>query len=325
MKKTGRLGLLLAAIIAIVGCEGWESGSDVFSWDDSFAFANFNGLYRPVDSSTIVFSFAGQSSFSTDTNATPTTIENAQTSLASGDGSSIFFASSDAGIVMSPVVVPGTVTIDAGGFDFQDDGAGTLSAADGSSGSIAYTTGAWTLSFVAPPASGVEIVATYTFTPSAVSGTIGSGGVGGTGIDPATAPGSDDALPTDGSIVTFSLRQTGNLLTLIDNNGDTYTGQIESLDFTRSSVNEDITIATDGPVVGQATVHGVSQGVGVTMFLTLNGTLFQDNFADRIIQGIWVQEDGRTADIFGAAPTVVVIQDTVATGTNDTTTTTTTP
>ncbi|MDA0321550.1 MAG: hypothetical protein O2923_02380 [Verrucomicrobia bacterium] len=322
MKKLGSLGALLAAIIAMVGCEGWESGSDVFTWDDSFAFANFNGLYRPVDSSTIVFGFSAQSSFTSDTNATPTTIENAETTLAQGDGSSIFFASSDEGFIMSPVVLASSVTIDAGGFEMQDDGEGNLSADDGSTGTIDYTTGGWTLSFVAPPANGVQIIATYTFSPSGVIGTSGSGG-SGSGIDPDTAPGSDDALPTSGNIVTFILRQTGNLLTIIDSNGDSYNGQMESLDFTRSSANPNITIATDGPIVGQATMHGVSQGVGVTMFLTLNGTLFQDNFADRIIQGTWVQEDGRTADIFGAAPTVTVIQDTVGTGTNNTANTTT--
>ena len=320
MKKLGSLSLLLAAIITIVGCEGWESGSDVFTYDDSFSFANFNGLYRPVDSATIVFAFSGLSGFTTDTNVS-TAIQNAQTTLATGDGSSIFFASSDEGIVLSPIVAAGSVTIDAGGFELLDDGAGNLTADDGSSGTIDYTTGAWTISFVAPPANGVEIIATYTFTPSGAGGATG-GSTGG--FDPNTAPGSDDAQPTSGSIVTFIVRQTGNLLTLIDNNGDDYNGQIESLDFTRSSVNEEITIATDGPVVAQATVHGVSQGVGVTMFLTLNGTLFQDNFADRIIQGTWIQEDGRTADIFGAAPTVLVIQETVTTGTNETTTTTTT-
>ena len=54
------LSLVALASAFIFGCEGFSSGSDSFTWDDSYSFINFDGVYRGVGGP-IVFRFSGAS------------------------------------------------------------------------------------------------------------------------------------------------------------------------------------------------------------------------------------------------------------------------
>ena len=74
MKLKLKLAVLVGSIAAIIGCEGWNTGSDALTWDDSYAFANFSGVYRGLNGNSIVFNFSASSALSTSN--TTTSLEN---------------------------------------------------------------------------------------------------------------------------------------------------------------------------------------------------------------------------------------------------------
>jgi len=68
------------------------------------------------------------------------------------------------GTLTNQPVFPGSVMIAGGTASFADNGAGQLiGTLAGSSGTIDYDTGAWTLTFLTPPAAGTPITANYAF------------------------------------------------------------------------------------------------------------------------------------------------------------------
>ena len=283
MRKASGLGLLLAFIAAIVGCEGWDSGSNAFTFDSSFGFANFNGVYRGQGGA-IVFDFSLSSSASGGGSLSVDQVS--EEIIDTGDGVLTVFSNDLEGKKLTPVIVLGSIIIVAGGTTFTDlDGDGILSAVDGSDGVIDYSTGAWELTFAAPLADGEDITATYSFVP-------------------VTSEDDEVGAGPSATIFTFYVHHVGNQLAITDSNGDTYTGVFDSLDFQRASV--DLTAATDGPVIGTFTLTGVSLGVSVTIIGILSGDLAGNSLTHRTIQGTWIQADGRTADILGTATDILV-------------------
>lgn len=86
------------------------------------------------------------------------------------------------GILCSPAVEEGQLTITAGSIVATDQGDGTLSGAGVTSGTINNATGAWSLVFASPVSLGTLIVADYYTAPSATSiRTQLGGGTDGTG------------------------------------------------------------------------------------------------------------------------------------------------
>ena len=81
--------------------------------------------------------------------------------IGSGDGSTTSFS----GTLVHPPVVAGSITIhytiSSTAYTATDDGAGNISGTD-CSGTINYSTGAWSLTFTTAPDSGTNITADYT-------------------------------------------------------------------------------------------------------------------------------------------------------------------
>jgi hypothetical protein len=83
--------------------------------------------------------------------------------IGEGQGTSIGDPSVYSGILHIDLI-PGTVTIVAGGFIFTDDGAGALTTSGGLNGTIEYSTGAWSIDFGSGGiADDEDILATYSY------------------------------------------------------------------------------------------------------------------------------------------------------------------
>lgn len=98
--------------------------------------------------------------------------------LGEGDAATTSFS----GTLRNPSVYDGSLSIVAGAITASDDGDGNLSGTGIDSGTINYTTGAWTLVFTAAPATGAQVLATYYQDPasSEICGQL-TGGTDGTG------------------------------------------------------------------------------------------------------------------------------------------------
>jgi phage tail sheath protein FI len=96
-----------------------------------------------------------------------------------GDGAT----TSLSGTLVHVPVRAGSLTITNGANEYTDDGAGAITGTGVTSGTINYTTGAWTLVLGTAPGSGVLVYAEYTKTPTAetVSAQM-TGGTDGTAV-----------------------------------------------------------------------------------------------------------------------------------------------
>jgi hypothetical protein len=81
--------------------------------------------------------------------------------MATGNGSTLTFS----GTFAHGIINPGSVSVVAGAVTFADDGAGNLLVSGLPSGTINYTTGAWTLKFAAAPS--VVITGSYSYAATA--------------------------------------------------------------------------------------------------------------------------------------------------------------
>jgi len=124
------------------------------------------------------------------------------------------------GTLLYPAVEEDTLSIVVGGITATDDGNGALTGTGVTSGTINYTTGAWTLVLAAAPAAGALLVAAYTSAPSASAIRIQlSGGTDGTAV--ARADVSDPALEaTKAGIYAFNDVEEILQLSLPDFAGD---------------------------------------------------------------------------------------------------------
>jgi len=279
-------GLLALAVSLVAGCE-WSSGGGADDTNDRFNFVNFSGVYRGLEGTPLVSDFTG----------TPA-VERSVTGekIAEGDGITTVFA----GSVDNTDLVPASITISAPGFTFVDaDGDGVLVGSPAGSGSIVYETGAFTLDFAgSAPAFGVPVIASYVFTVSGIS----------------SGPGS-----TGGRIDTFTVIHEGNRLTILDNLGAVYEGNMGSI---RSSggVDQDFVaqdqdileavalgIVPGSDIIAQFEVKGVSAaGLAVTITGVFTGTISEDGntLGRRIIEGTFVEEGGMVGDVLGSAPSI---------------------
>ncbi len=259
------------------GCE-WTSGGGVDYWDSSGDWVDFSASYKAADNGVVVTKFGTGSGAST-TYSTTTNIISGEI-IGTGDGSATVFS----GNLRHPSI-SGSLNMDVGGYVFWDSasGSGTASLsvtpADGSSGTINYDTGAWSLAFPAPLVSGVQIVASYSYrivttnNPPAEQGNHGS------------------------PIYSFVIYQTGNNLQIIDSNGSSYNGTMGSVRVSGSQTTDEAGIPTSGPVEAQFSATGVSQGYNVTIVGILQGTLSGSSLSGRTMNATYMEENGNEANI----------------------------
>ncbi len=265
----------------ITGCE-WQTSSDGDSWNSSYSWADFGGVYRPTAGRTFVVSEFGPSSGGT---SASTTFK----SQSIGTGTAGQVANFD-GQLLTPVVA-GTVSVRAGSALLTDDGSGNLSGAG--TGSINYNTGVIRASFATAPSAGVNVLASYHYSAAGSPGN--------------PQPGSSSA------IYTISVDQTGNKLSFRDSNGMTYSGEITSLSGGGNDGSVSGAVVANFNVSGAdgSKISGVLQGqytpnIGVSGAGTL----------DRIMNGTYSSASGATGDVVGSAGTVNVIVASSGGGTN---------
>ena len=288
------------------GCE-WDSSGDDGGWSDSYSWINFSGLYLGINGPIVGgFTYASDDS-STDTVGTVVNGE-------AGGTASAFQTIITGTLANRPGVVPGSVTIvfsatvaNGSSGSFTDDGSGGLSGsvnlvgpdpatAQPATGTINYTTGAWTLTLTSP---GLLTDATITVSYSYDAGS-------------ATTTTDDSGISVAGGQVdTILVEQVGNRLFFTDSNGNTYEGRFNVV----STAGGDSSGSTAGTVVGSFQVNGTPAGQAVTISGTFTGAYTPANsdssgssgtggvethgrLSSRSIEGIWLQPSG-TANVNG--------------------------
>ena len=158
IKPTFALTASLALLFA--GCE-WSGTSDSNAWSNAYDAMNFSGSYRTVTSAT------------SSTASTSTTTSESKTYAVHDEkvGQTAKDVYAYSGTVSHANLVAGSVIISVGQYSFVDNGSGSLVCnATGGAGSIAYSSGAWSItlpsgasSFIADESTATPITQTDTF------------------------------------------------------------------------------------------------------------------------------------------------------------------
>lgn len=332
MKRFALVGIGIALVaISITGCS-WDTGSDAASWSSSYNWVSFSGVYRSAAGGLLVTDYTTTPGVPGSTN-TIEVADEAQPNFTPGQ--TVFF-----GALKNGNIVPGSVGITLGSTEgvvwdsLSDDGNGVLSGAQGA-GTISYVSGSWTYKLndgLSGPVFAGVVRANYSYQVSN-SGSTGSG----------ARPGST------GKIYSFSLVHQGQNLTLTDNNGAVYSGNISEIRSASGAQNTDITqvgdnesandtgkytyyespLPEDGDkIIATFEVSGVSAAaMSVRIVGTLQGSVAAGVFTGRTLNGTWIEIGGKTGDINGQTTSIPIVSssataDTTATDTTATETTT---
>jgi len=275
--KIAKIGFVLAVVITSMGlisCD-WQATGDEGSWSDRYNWVNFSGTYRGASGALLVTSYSTQPGSNSGNVVQREVIQR-------GNGVTVAYT----GTLANRGIVSGTVSIDTevvglGVVSLTDDGSGGLTGAGGA-GTINYSTGAYSLTFTSAVVSGAAVKARYEYDQP---------GAGGTGVQ----------------IVTFSVTQEGNKLTIVDNNGSVYSGGFGSVRTTQGASRDTpgdagVPVAGDR-VIGSFEVSGTSAaGFSVSITGTFEGTVGASlNLSARVIRGTWIEKGGKTGDVNGTA------------------------
>jgi hypothetical protein len=304
MKKSWIMaGLACAAGLWTAGCD-WEGSSSEQSISDRYNWVNFSGVYRAASGGILITDYTIVGTEETGG------VTNRVTNEAIGTAEAMQTVFS--GSFRNGNIVPGSVQVVVGGFVLADGGAsgddgagsGELSGS-GKTGTISYASGAWSVDLegdVVP--AGTTLRGRYSYTRSSTPGTGGAGsGVSGR------------------PILTLAASQNGNSLSLLDNNGATYSGKISSIRST-GGVSQNIPGTATNPADGDTVtanfeVSGRSAaGVSVRLVGTFSGLVelvqqqstggmqtsqpAQVRVLNRQVSGTWI-EPGRTGDVNGVS------------------------
>ena len=275
MQKGLMIVLVVLAGLSFVGCE-WQTSSDGDSWNSSYDWVNFDGVYRPTAGRTYVISAFGPVDGGTEPSQVTVT-ERIGTSTGP-TGPSTFHS------ILKHLPLENTVTVTAPGGNrtMTDDGQGNLSG-NGDNGTVTYSTGAITVNYVGVAPAAGDIMATYNYY---VEGSPGN-----------QQPGSSKP------VYSISVDQTGNKLSFRDSNGMTYSGEITSV-----SGGSDGTVS--GAVVANFNVTGADgskiSGVLQGEYTPNSGDSGAGTLA-RVMNGTYTAPGGQTGDVVGSAGTVNVI------------------
>ena len=258
----------VAAVIGLtVGCE-WTGTSSEESWNDAYAWVNFSGTYRLYNAVAATPGTPGTPS-ETETEV-PVSNESQGLTTVGGTGYN--------GQVAKRPVVAGSLTLNVGGYVFNDDGSGTLTG--GASGTINYGTGAWSADTGSGTGGGLPIRATYSYLQA---GTIITPGTPGT-------PGS--------AITSLTVHQQGNLLTFTDNNGVVYSGRVTGAN-----------VPSDSRTAGNVRLNfEVSAGNGAKIIGTLSGDWSggaSGTLANRLLRGTY-SRGGTHVELQGASGSISI-------------------
>ncbi len=237
MKRWAKRSVVLMAMtLAVVsGCE-WEMSDDGEYWNNRVAWVNFSGVYR----------------HSTGVVVTPTPGDDDGGMIPPGGGGLAEIRNEVVGVgntvdrtfsgtLAGRPVYPRTLTITDGTESFEDaDGDGIFEGDKGGTGSVNYNTGVFTVTFLLPPAAGVNVRATYIYW-------VGEDGE----VEPDPTPTDPDA-PAVKVIRRLTVVQDGNMLFMTDADGDEYRGQMGRV----STSGGDMTGSTSGHVVANFEVRG---------------------------------------------------------------------
>ncbi len=272
----------LAMIVAASGCE-WSSSGSGSTWNDAYNWLNFSGTYRAPDGGAVVRGIASNPGGTT-------TVRN--------EPHGVTVAGRDSyGLVLNYVpAVATTVSVRIGGLLWRDDGQGNMVGEVGG-GSVIYGTGDISIYGAQSAPIGSPITASYEFQAS---------GEGGTSGDP---------------IVSLTVEQRGNAISITDNEGRRFDGTVTSVQVPGG----DSTGASDG----QATINFECSGNGVRIVGTINGGYVTNSsgggdndgilsggggagdgtgsLMDRLMQGSWLEPDIK-GDILGVAYGTVVLE-----------------
>lgn len=340
MKTVLNFGLALVVVALLSGCE-WDSSGDEGSWNDSYSWINFSGLYRGLDGMLVREFEASESATSTTTTtiSTTTTTDDGTTittTVVNGESAGTapsFQTSLNGGLNFRPGIVPGSVTFvlnatvaNGSSGSVTDDGSGGLSGSvnlvgpDSSTaqpvtGTINYDTGVWTMDLTSPGlVSSADVFVSYSYNTEVATDGGGSGGDSGTDTD--TDTGDSGLGIAGGDVFSIMVEQTGNKLRFVDSNGNSYEGFLSVV----SLAGGDSTGQSSGAVSATYEVKGVAGGQTVKISGSFSGAYLSPSEAssgdddtpriygkltDRIMEGIWMQPDG-TADVYGIAPQVSV-------------------
>lgn len=209
MRSRVWMGSVVAAVVAMVGCEWTGSDSETFSWNDNYDIVSFSATYRGANGDAVA---AGTSV--SDSTAGSTVNDAYQI----GTGNDKYTYS---GVLRKHPVVTGSLTITAGAFVLKDvNGDGTLySATPGASGTVSYQGGGWSITLPDPLSSGVAIMGSY------------------------TAEATTDSSGGSTVVKTITVSQTGQYLTFNASNGMVFTGQINGMNAPETVTAESVIVA----------------------------------------------------------------------------------
>jgi len=193
-------------------------------------------------------------------------------------------------------VTPGSVTIFAGDYVFVDDGLGLLSTSDGKTGTIVYSTGAWSINLGGIAISG-DVTASYAYT-----------------INQPFEPGN-----TGTPVVTLTISQVGNKLTIYDSLGRRFDGTIGVANGSGGNTQPTSENDYSSQVMAQFTAYNDD----IEIVGTLTGLYSSDEpgvLFDRTIQAVWIEPTVQ-GDVNGTAGSLYVPEFADAITTDDTTTT----
>jgi hypothetical protein len=329
MKHLFRNALVVVMGVALAGCE-WGGSGDDNSWNDSSSVANFSGNYT-ANGGYLVSDYSSSSSGGGSTTVTTPGEEN----VLNENKGSIPAVSFNGLCSLTPVKAGSFHLFITGGADGQlnDDGSGGLSGSVNigggvtvsASGTINYDNGAYGV--VCPVSAQNVIGKNVTITYTRLTGSGGS---------TTTTTGGADPGSSGVTIYAFNVQQSGNKVSIIDNNGSVYSGSLGDVKTTGglSSSSSGGTPANGDQVIAPFSASGKSKsGMYVNIAGNFQGTVasvssvsevsgdtttIKSSFSlsDRVILGTWIEDGGKTGDIRGRSSSAANVTVSSSTSTN---------
>ncbi len=282
------------AVAFLCGCE-WTGTSEDEAWNDSYSWIDFSGTYRAPDGGPVV-------------NGTVVNPGNeGGQEVVSGEKVGETPASNPgfrySGYVANLPIVADSFSLRVGSqFSFFDNAAGVLTQVEpgGGTGRIDYQTGFWVIDIVGgTPDASQPITASYVYTIKGTSGSTSSGSSGN-------------------PIVSLTVNQTGNRLTITDSRGLSYSGQV-----TGASVPENAQPAGSIRLVFEAEGNGVRMSGSFSGDWSGTAAGASGTLGNRVMQGSWI-ESGSEGDLYAVSGSVSLTPPAITPATPSTTTTPTT-
>lgn len=215
MKRFAWMGALLAAALAagLAGC-GWDTGGDAENWNSSYDWVNFSGVYRGSVTTTLDPDYEPADPGST----------NAHVDVYANIDGMLAHESRAEGKTSHAPVVPGSATISVNGASLADpDRDGVLTGSG--SGTFNYNTGNWAIEI--QPAY-IDFTTNHDITVAYAYSVKGSDA---TGTEFGTTQVDD---------YSFVVHQDAQHLTVTDNTGINYYGEISKIVSASGAQNTDI-------------------------------------------------------------------------------------